>query len=497
MLSFFLNPLMLLGLAGVSLPVIAHLLSRRRYDVVEWGAMQFLNPSRRTKRRMRLEELLLLLIRMGAVGLLAFAAARPWINSGFLTGYRSAGSRDVVLVIDGSNSMSRSDGLTSLHQKAVRRAVEFLQSLRPGDTVGIIDARDRPIRITDSTLQNPEAVQQQLEEMSPPAGAADLKQACEEAVGMLGRCSNGAREIIVLTDRQRSGWSLSQDAAWQRFDDVMRFPSVRPKVWVIDVAAGLSPLNHNVSVGQLELSRDLTVPNFPVSLQIPVRNSGSESTNVPLQILVNGQRMADLDSTVSVAADSETVFSRSIRFQSEGTNLVTVRAEVPDDTVAADNESHAAVRVTSAIPALLVESSEDHDPRRANTFFASLALTAPQNKSPWINATTVHVRNLTAQDIRKAAVVVLPDVPGLSTESVQALLQFLNQGHGLWITLGKSTTADTFQKLYQDSGILPTIKLRRIRQASPGATSPTTIAPYSLEAAWLNRFRERDGASLT
>ncbi|MCA9022389.1 MAG: BatA domain-containing protein, partial [Planctomycetaceae bacterium] len=38
----FLNPMMLLGLLGISLPVLVHLLSRKKYDVVQWGAMQFL-----------------------------------------------------------------------------------------------------------------------------------------------------------------------------------------------------------------------------------------------------------------------------------------------------------------------------------------------------------------------------------------------------------------------------------------------------------------------
>ncbi len=45
MLQFFLNPWLLLGLLGVALPIMAHLLSRRRFDIVEWGAMQFLNPA--------------------------------------------------------------------------------------------------------------------------------------------------------------------------------------------------------------------------------------------------------------------------------------------------------------------------------------------------------------------------------------------------------------------------------------------------------------------
>ena len=51
-------PLMLLGLAGVAIPVLIHLLNRRRFDVVDWGAMQFLQICQTTRRRLLLEELL-------------------------------------------------------------------------------------------------------------------------------------------------------------------------------------------------------------------------------------------------------------------------------------------------------------------------------------------------------------------------------------------------------------------------------------------------------
>ena len=54
-----LNALMLLGLAGLAIPPIIHLLNRRRFDVVDWGAMQFLQISETTRRRLLIEELLL------------------------------------------------------------------------------------------------------------------------------------------------------------------------------------------------------------------------------------------------------------------------------------------------------------------------------------------------------------------------------------------------------------------------------------------------------
>ena len=86
MLQYFINPWMLLGLFGLSLPVIAHLLSKRRYDVVHWGAMQFLELNPNTKRKLRLEQLLLLLLRMGLIALVVFApVVETFIMAGFLS----------------------------------------------------------------------------------------------------------------------------------------------------------------------------------------------------------------------------------------------------------------------------------------------------------------------------------------------------------------------------------------------------------------------------
>lgn len=496
MTAFFTNPMMLLGLLAVGLPVVAHLLSRRRFDVVEWGAMQFLNPSRKTRRRMKLEELLLLLVRMIVIAAVALAISRPWIRSGLLLGYNSAGSRDVVLVIDGSNSMGRSDGMTSVHAKAIRRAKDFLDTLQIGDTVAVIDARDVPARVTDGGLQDLTVVSQLLDEIPGPGGAADLQRACESAVAILGRSSNASREVVVFTDRQRAGWSVADATSWKRFDDVLKFPAVRPRVWVVDMSHGLGPIRDNISVGQLSVSRDLTVPGFPVSCEVPIRNAGSAAVDVALHVLVDGQRLTGMDSTVSVPAKSETTFTRSVRFSGQGTHLVTVRAERPNDSVLADNESSAAVQVTSAVPVLLVEGSDSVQPTARTLFFAELALSPPENTAPWIQARTVHWSELVAADLKDVAAVVLGDVSRLPNGLPNALRDFVAAGNGVLISLGPSTTAESFQRLYQQSGLLPNIQLTRIRQHDPNSSVPTTVAPYSLEAGWLNRFRERRGATL-
>src|SRR5262245_25116318 len=122
----FLNVLMLLGLVAVAIPVIIHLLSRRRFEVVDWGAMQFLQVSETTRRRLFLEELLLLLLRMGLIAVLVLGLALPYTTSQVLARVSGRPSRDVVLLFDGSYSMGESGTGKSAHDLAKEWALQFV-----------------------------------------------------------------------------------------------------------------------------------------------------------------------------------------------------------------------------------------------------------------------------------------------------------------------------------------------------------------------------------
>src|SRR5205809_3419464 len=110
MLPIFLNPWMLLGLSALAIPPIIHLLNRRRYEVVDWGAMQFLQVSEATRRRLLIEEILLMLVRMGLIGLLVLALAAPFAAGPTVAKLGGRPNRDIVLVIDASASMGLTDG---------------------------------------------------------------------------------------------------------------------------------------------------------------------------------------------------------------------------------------------------------------------------------------------------------------------------------------------------------------------------------------------------
>src|SRR3954463_1752770 len=105
------------GAGAVSIPIIIHLLNRRRFKVVTWAAMRFLLAAQKQNtRRLRLEQLLLLLVRCALVALLVFAMASvmPWAEHVWAQFWPEGGGAQVaraarthhVFVLDGSLSMN-------------------------------------------------------------------------------------------------------------------------------------------------------------------------------------------------------------------------------------------------------------------------------------------------------------------------------------------------------------------------------------------------------
>src|SRR6516225_8469031 len=100
----FVQTSMLTALAAVILPILAHLLFRRRFRPVDLGTLRFLKVAiRQDTRRRRLKRWLLLALRLGCVILLVLLFARPF-RAEFVGGGDTGLS---IILIDRSASMDR------------------------------------------------------------------------------------------------------------------------------------------------------------------------------------------------------------------------------------------------------------------------------------------------------------------------------------------------------------------------------------------------------
>ncbi len=494
MLSF-LHPWMLTGLAALAIPILVHLFVRRRYRVVEWGAMQFLQPGQKARRRLQLQDLLLLVVRLGLVLLPVLALARPWIPAGILSEDRSAGSRAVAVIIDSSSSMSRPDGISTVHQTACRRAAEFLRSLAPGDSVLLIEARDVPVVASPLQPGGPARLQPVIERLRHPAGYSHLYRACERAVTMLVRAPELRKDIVVFTDRQRSSWNLDDPQAVQQWQALRSMTTDPPALWAVDCSAHLTDFRNAVSVGPVHVEPEAPVAGTPVHITARIRNHQNSPQSVPIHVESGGQQLLVHRTVVDLPAETERTVEFSHRFRPLGSQEWTVAADVPDDELQIDNRATAVVAVREPLQVLLPETSGELDRSRRHTFFAETALIPPPDTEPWIESHTVASGDITADDVRSADIILLTDPGPIGDRLISLLAEAVPEGTGLFLCLGPHTAPDTFRKTFVDSALLPGWELSDIGSADPDIVIPIRPLKSSLQADWLKPFAARSRSS--
>src|SRR5262245_38446265 len=136
----FLSPLLIWGtLLGV-IPIIIHLLNRRRFRRVEWAPMHYLKLTiQRNRRRIQLEELLLLLLRIALPVLMFIGLARPVLSPTGLEQWLGRGGRSSqVVLIDDSLSMGYAAGESAAFPRAQQAAGALLAALRPQDRCTLV-----------------------------------------------------------------------------------------------------------------------------------------------------------------------------------------------------------------------------------------------------------------------------------------------------------------------------------------------------------------------
>ncbi|MBY0227901.1 MAG: VWA domain-containing protein, partial [Gemmataceae bacterium] len=261
--GLFHAPWMLIGLAVLLIPPLIHLLNRRRYDVVDWGAMQFLQVSDAVRRKLLIEELLLMLLRMGLLAVLVLALAGPFLDVRLPAGFGSREARDAVLVIDGSASMgARGDDGGSPAEKAKEWAERWLAELGQGDAVAVLHARETPVAVTGELSADRDRARRLLGEIAEPAGTCDWAAALRAAHALLEKSQQRRREIVLLTDNQKFGvadgptlfkWELLASELGLNLPEPPDRP--RPRVRMIDLAAGRAAALPNYALEPLRTNR--------------------------------------------------------------------------------------------------------------------------------------------------------------------------------------------------------------------------------------------------
>ena len=506
--GWMLHPMMLtLGGLAVSVPIIIHLLNKRRFKIVEWAAMDFLlEADKKNRRRVQLENFILLALRCLAMLLLGLLLSRPFLPSAISSILGQKEQFERVVLLDDSLSLNVLNNNEPALDGAKAGLKQLLTDLADTDgsddwlTLFVTSDSEQPLLanepITRGTLP---ALLDTIDRIPITDEAADYSLALS-AVNryVAGQRENISRVAYIFTDLRERDWQVqSSDAAENSPNKIVQQIGTKTgRGFLVDVG---STNDQNVGIVNLR-SDDLLVANRIVRFQVDVASFSSQTlSNIRVVLQIDEQPPVAEVIGLLVPGGVETLTFRYLFRPPPGDNVAPpmgetalsaprssnwqnhrVRVELDPQSFSAeqlqanqlldDDTRYLAARIHNGIPVLLVDGDPSTDSQRSDTHYL---------KHLDIFGTGLNTQSVTASDLETISlseyrVIFLCNVDEVSTDRVLAMEQWVRDGGALVFMPGNQVRAATFNETFFRGG--------------------AGIAPFELEAvagdptmsSWVN-----------
>ena len=433
-----LSPLLAWGaLLGV-IPVIIHLLNRRKFRRVEWAPMRYLKLTvQRNRRKVQIEQLLLMLLRIAALALLFFFLARPIVNPTGMEGWLGGGGRSSqVVLIDDSLSMGFGSSESPAFRQAKETAAALVAAARAEDRFSILvaSAPKAPV-VHEVEGSRHEELAGAVATIPPTAVHASWPAVLDGVEEVLRSCTYPTRQVTILTDLRKSGWDggVSPIARKWAEDGV--------KVRVFDVGAddtanvalvGLVPLDRTILAGAAS------------QWEAVIRNDSPRVLEGLKAIL----RVDDRPTEVKLPEIAPRAVARvPLTVQFPGSGLHDVSLQLPDDALPGDNQRWAAVPVKDSLLVRLVDGDPSSEPFGSEVDYLAAPLSIGVGAAEAWRVEVTLDNDFLNPRLDQPDVLVLANVAAPTPEQASKLIKLVREGMGLMIYTGSKVDAGVYNDL--------------------------------------------------
>lgn len=490
-----LSPAMLGWLAAAAIPLLIHLWSRRRYREMSWAAMEYLLAAlRSSRRRLRMEQWLLLAIRTLLVVLIVLAVAEPFLERGgfaFVTGEPT----HRVLVVDGSFSMGYKATDKSRFDRARELATRIVEESPLGDGYTLVLMGAPPKAIVGTPVFESQGIIQELENLRLPHTTLDLSATLAKVEEVLQAARRehprlAREEVYFLTDLGRVGWAPDTPALTESRTRAQRLAETANLV-VIDLG---QPDAENLAITDLHAGQAFATPNRDVQFEAQIKNFGRQPrSRQALDLLVDGRRVKQ--QSIDLPAGGEAKVSFAYRFETPGDHLV--EARLAGDALDIDNHRYLAMPVKQAIQVLCIDGRPSGKPLGGAAGLLALAL-APQGDAQalaMVHPEVLPESALLESDLGRYDCIFLANVAQFTSSEARVLDAYLKNGGSLVFFLGDQVVADSYnrQLVGQQAG-QPRVLPARLGEVV--AKKQFRLDPLDYVHPIVNDFRSQEKAGL-
>jgi hypothetical protein len=440
---------LLFGAVFAAAPLIIHLLNRRQFKLVEWAPMEYLKLTLRTnRRRLQLEQWILLAIRTILILLLIFAVARPFLSGNAAASWLSLGERTSrVILIDDSLSMGLTAAGESSFERSAEQAASLIETLGTQDnlTVATTSAIARPLS-RDAALTQQEAndLASRVRALEPVESANNWAATLSELADVLEGTVNSSKEVRIFTDQRAAGWSA--DAAEQ----AARLEAMGVSVVIVKVGQGS---NGNASLTELAPTTGVALANTPIEFTAVIDTDGDPQFKVDYATLSIDGVESPIKLPEIAPGQRGVELKLSHTFDEPGEHTVELR--LPDDALPGDNSRSMIIDVAESVRVLLVDGEPGIAARDSEVFFLAQLLysgstpirTTVLPDTEWFEQPTAGSYDL----------IILANVERVPTRRAEQLKAMVEAGAGLIVFTGDQVDPTAYNtELYADGqGLLP------------------------------------------
>ncbi len=480
-----LAPALLLGLLGLAVPVIAHLLGREPPRPIRFAAMRFLHATDQSvSQRRAIQDWPLLLVRLLLLALLVVVLTRP--SSTEDTGVAVVGEpHDAVVLVDGSRSMElQVDGRTLLDH-AIEQVDALLDSLPAGSRVGLVTSD--PDGPREEPSADPDVVRDALEAWRltgrPRAGAWTMAEALPSATALLQRVEGERPRVIYAVGDATARGLHSLPKAVEGGALVIPIAALDPEV--------LRP--EHVAIEDLHWEPAPELDPRAVRIQAvlqrhpPSRPDGAaEERRVPLVLRIGDVEIARTTVDLPLGKPVPVEFTHTLPGE-QGMAPAVVAIDVTDDPMPSDDARHLWISADDAIEVVIVNGDPSELRAHDEVWFLSTAASVDDDgrrlhlRSLAPDQLESRVREQGTRAFRDVDVLVLANLRAPDPDVAPVIAERVRGGMGLWITVGDRVQAEAYNARFDE--LLPLHMREAVRVGTaPGRTEARAegLAPADL-----------------
>ncbi len=432
----FLNPVILWGLAAVSIPILIHLFNLKKTKKVEFSTLMFLREIQQTKyKKIKLKQLLILLCRIAFIILLVMMFAKPF-DLGFLGSPGNKAKSSVLIILDDSFSMQSRDKNGSDFETAKQKLNETLDALNSGDEIFFttVSGIDKPRAFIP--LKDIAQLRDTIGTLKPVAISRSLNEIIYYSSSILEGAAYSSKEVYFITDGQKQMFESDAVSGLTNNPD-------KSLHWNV-ILTGTRQAN-NLALDTVNTVTKIFEKNRPVKIKAIVKNLNNFNAVNKSIVLAAGNYREEkvLDIPAGSTAEAEFTFKPE-RTGFTGGTIELVQNDIADDEISGDNRQNFAIYIQEAVNILLISGSP------ADAEYIKLVLNTSKEITPGTDISTIFriteagENGIENNDLSKFSSIVIVNKSRFTGSEAAKLNEYLSAGGGAVIYPGESSDINSY-----------------------------------------------------